>query len=396
MDAGAFIKAVDHIAAEKSISRELVFEAMELALATAYKKNFNALTNVRVDLNRKTGEIKVFSVLTVVEKIEEEVEDEIEEPEEQILDETKEEELKTLDDESEDKEKEEARSIVKIALEDARKIVPNIKVGETIEEEITPKDFGRVAASTAKQVVMQKIREAERVSIMDEFEGKQDELVVGLASREDALNYYIDLGRIHGILPKKEIIPGETIVMGSSLKIYIVKVENTPKGPKVLLSRTHYGFVKRLLELEIPELHDGDVVLYSIAREAGIRSKIAVYSENRKIDAIGSCIGEHGERIDRILKELKGEKIDLIQYDKDPATFIKNALSPARNIAVYITDEKRKEAIVVADGENLSLAIGKKGQNVRLATKLTRYNLNIKTTEEMASDGINIKTEGNE
>jgi len=395
MDAGAFIKAVDHIAAEKSISRELVFEAMELALATAYKKNFNALTNVRVDLNRKTGEIKVFSVLTVVEKIEEEVE-EIEETEEQISDEIKEEELNTIDDASEDKEKEEARSIVKIALEDARKIVPNIKVGETIEEEITPKDFGRVAASTAKQVVMQKIREAERVSIMDEFEGKQDELVVGLASREDALNYYIDLGRIHGILPKKEIIPGETIVMGSSLKVYIVKVENTPKGPKVLLSRTHYGFVKRLLELEIPELHDGDVVLYSIAREAGIRSKIAVYSENRKIDAIGSCIGEHGERIDRILKELKGEKIDLIQYDKDPATFIKNALSPARNIAVYITDEKRKEAIVVADGENLSLAIGKKGQNVRLATKLTHYNLNIKTTEEMASDGINIKTEGNE
>jgi N utilization substance protein A len=388
MDAGAFIKAVDHIAAEKSISREVVFEAMELALATAYKKNFNALTNVRVDLNRKTGEIKVFSVLTVVEKIEEE--------EEELLDEMPDEELTNLDEELEEKVKEEAKSIVKISLEDARKIVPNIKVGETIEEEITPKDFGRVAASTAKQVVMQKIREAERVSVMDEFEGKQDELVVGLASREDALNYYIDLGRIHGILPKKEIIPGETIVMGSSLKVYIVKVENTPKGPKVLLSRTHYGFVKRLLELEIPELHDGDVVLYSIAREAGVRSKIAVYSENRKIDAVGSCIGEHGERIDRILKELKGEKIDLILYDKDPAVFIKNALSPARNVAVYITDEKRKEAIVVADGENLSLAIGRKGQNVRLATKLTHYNLNIKTTEEMASDGINIKTEGNE
>jgi N utilization substance protein A len=243
---------------------------------------------------------------------------------------------------------------------------------------------------------MQKIREAERLSIMDEFEGKQDELVVGLASREDALNYYIDLGRIHGILPKKETIPGETVVMGNSLKVYITKVENTPKGPKVLLSRTHYGFVKRLLELEIPELHDGVVVLYSIAREAGSRSKIAVYSENKKIDAVGSCIGEHGERIDRVLKELKGEKIDLIQYDKEPAIFIKNALSPARNVSVFITDEKRREAIVVADGENLSLAIGRKGQNVRLATKLTHYNLNIKTTEDMAKDGINIKTEGNE
>ena len=394
MDAGAFIKAVDHIAAEKSISREVIFEAMELALATAYKKNFNALTNVRVDLNRKTGEIKVFSILTVVEKIEEEeINDEVEE---QASEEILEEEVTTLEEEAETKPKEELKSIVKISLEEARKKVPNIKVGETIEEEITPKDFGRVAASTAKQVVMQKIREAERISVMDEFEGKQDELVVGLASREDALNYYIDLGRIHGILPKKEVIPGETIIMGNSLKVYIVKVENTPKGPKVLLSRTHYGFVKRLLELEIPELHDGEVVLYSIAREAGVRSKIAVYSENRKIDAIGSCIGEHGERIERILKELKGEKIDLILYDKDPATFIKNALSPARNISVYITDEKRKEAIVVADGENLSLAIGRKGQNVRLATKLTHYHLNIKTTEEMANEGINIKTEGNE
>lgn len=391
MDSAAFIAAVDHIAAEKNISKEIVFEAMELALATAYKKNFNALTNVRVDLNRKTGEIKVYSILTVVNKIEEE-----EVKEEEVVKGPELYEDIIIPKEDFTVEKEHVKSIVKIALKDARKKVPGIKVGETIEEEITPKDFGRVAASTAKQVIMQKIREAERVSIMDEFEGKQDELVVGLASREDSLNYYIDLGRIHGILPKKEIIPGETIVMGSSLKVYIAKVETTPKGPKVLLSRTHYGFVKRLLELEIPELHDGHVVLYSIAREAGNRSKIAVFSENKKIDAIGSCIGERGERIDRVLKELKGEKIDLIQYDKDPATFIKNALSPARNVSVFITDEKRKEAIVVADGENLSLAIGRKGQNVRLATKLTHYNLNIKTTEEMSSEGINIRTEGDE
>lgn len=401
MDAGAFIKAVDYVAVEKNISREIIFEAMELALATAYKKNFNALTNVRVDLNRKTGEIKVYSILTVVDKIEEDDEEEEEEKitEEQLAEElaaNKELAFTEESEESDTAEQDDKRSVVKITLEDARRKVPGIQIGETIEEEITPKDFGRVAAATAKQVVMQKIREAERVSIMDEFEGKQDELVIGLASREDPLNYYIDLGRIHGILPKKEIIPGETIVMGSSLKVYITKVENTPKGPKVLLSRTHYGFVKRLLELEIPELHDGLVVLYSVAREAGSRSKIAVYSENRKIDAVGSCIGERGERIDRVLKELKGEKIDLIQYDKDPATFIKNALSPARNIGVYITDEKNREAIVVADGENLSLAIGRKGQNVRLATKLTHFNLNIKTTEEMASVGINISTEGNE
>jgi N utilization substance protein A len=384
MDSAEFIRAVDHIVAEKNISRDTVFEAMELALATAYKKNFDSLTNVRVDINRKTGEIKVFSVLTVVDKIEDDEDLELE--------------LESVEEiEGEDDEKKvDPKSIVKITLEEAKKIVPGIEVGETIEEEVTPKDFGRVAASTAKQVVMQKIREAERESIMDEFEGKQDELVVGMASREDALNYYIDLGRTHGILPKKEIIPGETIVMGNSLKVYITKVENTPKGPKVLLSRSHYGFVKRLLELEIPELHDGHVVLYSIAREAGNRSKVAVYSENKKIDAIGSCIGERGERIERILKELNGEKIDLIEYNKDPAVFIKNALSPARDISVFITDEKRKEAIVMAEGENLSLAIGKKGQNVRLATKLTHYNINIKTPEEMEDYGISIKTEGNE
>ncbi|HHX16977.1 MAG TPA: transcription termination/antitermination protein NusA [Mollicutes bacterium] len=384
MDSAEFIRAVDHIVAEKNISRDTVFEAMELALATAYKKNFDSLTNVRVDINRKTGEIKVFSVLTVVDKIEDDEDLELE--------------LESVEEiEGEDDEKKvDPKSIVKITLEEAKKIVPGIEVGETIEEEVTPKDFGRVAASTAKQVVMQKIREAERESIMDEFEGKQDELVVGMASREDALNYYIDLGRTHGILPKKEIIPGETIVMGNSLKVYITKVENTPKGPKVLLSRSHYGFVKRLLELEIPELHDGHVVLYSIAREAGNRSKVAVYSENKKIDAVGSCIGERGERIERILKELNGEKIDLIEYNKDPAVFIKNALSPARDISVFITDEKRKEAIVMAEGENLSLAIGKKGQNVRLATKLTHYNINIKTPEEMEDYGISIKTEGNE
>lgn len=382
MDAQAFIKAVEHVAAEKNISKDVVFEAMELALATAYKKNFNALTNVRVDLNRKTGEIKVYSIYTVVDKIEDDEDCNID--------------CECEVEPTEEEEKVDPKSIVKITLKEAKKKVPNIKVGETIEEEITPKDFGRVAASTAKQVIMQKIREAERVSIMDEFEGKQDELVVGLASREDALNYYIDLGRIHGILPKKEIIPGETIVMGSSLKIYITKVENTPKGPKVLLSRTHYGFVKRLLELEIPELHDGVVVLFSIAREAGNRSKVAVYSENNRIDAVGSCIGEHGERIERVLKELKGEKIDLIQYNEDPAIFIKNALSPARNLTVFITDEKRKEAIVVADGDDLSLAIGRKGQNVRLATKLTHYNINIKTSAEMEDAGINIKSEGNE
>lgn len=372
MDGLAFITAVQNIIKEKNISKEVVFEAMELALATAYKKNFNSQTNVKVEINRETGDIKVYSILTVVDKLTEEsdVDNEEELTEEEI---------------------EEKNKIVEIELAEAKKDYPRIKVGDIIEEEVTPKDFGRVATSTAKQVIMQKIREAERNSIMSEFEGKQDELVVGIVSREDAVNYYIDLGRTHGILPKKEIIPGETILMGNSLKVYIDIVESTPKGPKVILSRIHPGFVKRLLELEIPELHDGHIVLFNLVREAGSRTKIAVYSDNNRIDPLGSCIGERGERIAKILNELKGEKIDVILYDKDPTKFIKNALSPAKDLSVFIINEDRKEAIVMAEGDNLSLAIGRKGQNVRLATRLTHYNINIKNPEEMAEEGINIK-----
>jgi transcription termination/antitermination protein NusA len=352
MDAQAFVKAVSHIVEEKNIPEEIVWEAIELALTTAYKKNFNALTNVRVDINRETGEIKVLSLKTVVA-------------------------------EYEDKEQE-------ILLADAKKNNSKIKLGEVIEEEVTPKDFGRVATSTAKQVVTQKIREAERDSIMNEFTDKQDELVVGIASREDAVNYYIDLGRAHGILPKAEILPNEKITMGGSLKVYITKIENTAKGPRILLSRTHYGFVKRLLELEIPELQEGIVALYSVAREAGNRSKIAVYSSNEKVDPIGACIGEKGERINRITDELKGEKVDVILYDKDPVKFIENALSPAKDVKVYIMDPKNQMALAIASGDNLSLAIGKKGQNVRLAARLTRYKIDVKTSEQAKEEGIKL------
>lgn len=359
MNKEEFINAVDVVAKEKGISKDVIFEAMELALASAYKKNFDSKTNVRVDINRDNGDIKVFSVLTVVKEISEE-----------------------------DEEK-----YSKILLEDAKKIIKGIKVDETIETEITPKDFGRVATATAKQVVTQKIREAERNSIMDEFEGKQDELLIGTVSREDSQNYYIDLGRAHGILPIKELIPGETIQMGSSIKVYVTKIDDAGKGPLILLSRSHYGFVKRLLELEIPELKEGIVKLYSVARDPGSRSKIAVYSDNSKVDAIGACIGEKSSRILRIMKELNGEKLDIVLYDKDPATFIKNALSPAKNVNVIITDPKNNVALAVAEGEQLSLAIGKKGQNVRLAARLTRYRIDVKTKEELKDLGINISFE---
>ena len=281
-------------------------------------------------------------------------------------------------------------SRIHLTLEEARKIVANITVGETIEEEVTPKDFGRVAASTAKQVVIQKIREAERNNIIGEFNDKQDEMVTGLVEMEDVRNYYINLGRTQGILPKTETIPGEKIKMGSSIKVYISKVENNSKGPLILLSRNHYGFVKRLFELEIPEINEGIILVYSVARDAGNRTKVAVTCENPNVDAVGSCIGQNGSRINRIIKELNGEKIDVIPYEKEPARFIENALSPAKDLHVFIMDEKKKEALVVVNSENLSLAIGKKGQNVKLAARLTHYKIDVKTIEQAKEIGINI------
>jgi N utilization substance protein A len=281
---------------------------------------------------------------------------------------------------------------VEIKLSDAKKIDKTLEIGDTIDTEVTPKDFGRVAASTAKQVVVQKIREAERNSIMEEFGDKQDELLIGTVALEDTDNYFIDLGRTNGILPKKDIIPGEKIEMGSQIKVYVSKVDNNGKNLLILLSRAHYGFVKRLFELEIPEINDGTVMIYSVARDPGNRSKVAVYSENPSVDPIGACIGEKGSRIARIIEELHGEKLDVVKYDKDPAVFIENALSPAKDLTVAITDPKKLEAMVIADGDNFSLAIGKKGQNARLATKLTKFKkIDIKTTEQAREAGINFR-----
>ena len=356
MDAKAFIKALDNLTEEKNIDKEVIYEAMELALSTAYKKNFNSLTNVRVDINKDTGDIKVYSVYTVVDD-----EDDEFDPDTQIL------------------------------LTEAREQVKDIEIGETIEEEVTPKEFGRVAASTAKQVIIQKVKEAEKESLFNEFRDKEDELVVGIVSMEDEQNYLIDLGRTMGILPKTELIGDEKIEMGSSIKVYITKVNASQKSITVLLSRKHYGFVKRLFELEIPEINDGTIELYGVARIAGERSKVAISSTNDKVDAIGACIGEKGSRISNIIKELNGEKVDLVLYDKDPAIFIQNALSPAKNVSVMITDEKKQECLAVVDDDNLSLAIGKKGQNVVLASRLTHYKIDVKTKEQLGETGINIK-----
>lgn len=392
-----FLRAVDNIVKEKNIDPSIVYDAMELALTSAYKKNFKSKTNVKVLIDRDTGEIKVFSYLTVVEDekmTKEEYEDYLFE---HYTDEDEEEELEEETEEGEEGQEEKKISFfnpeIEIKLQDAKKIDKTLEIGDTIDTEVTPKDFGRVAASTAKQVVVQKIREAERNSIMDEFGDKQDEMLVGTVALEDTDNYFIDLGRTNGILPKKDIIPGEKIEMGSQIKVYVTKVDNNGKSLLVLLSRSHYGFVKRLFELEIPELSDGTILLYSVARDPGHRSKVAVYSENPNIDPIGACIGEKGSRIARIIEELHGEKIDIIKYDKDPAVFIENALSPAKDLSVAITDPKKQEAIVIADDDNFSLAIGKKGQNARLASRLTHYKIDIKNYEQAREEGINLRRE---
>ena len=363
MNGKEFIKAVDLVEKEKGIDREIIFEAMENALMAAYKRN-TGITNSKVIIDKKTGDIKVYSYLTVVP------------------------------DEKEDDEESDGIDLdMEISLTEARKINKIYNVGDTIDTEVTPKDFGRVATSTAKQVLIQKMREAERNSILSDLGDKQDEMLIGTVELEDTDNYYINLGRSNGILPKKECIPGEKIEMGSQIKVYVSKIDSNSKGLLILLSRTHYGFVKRLFELEIPEINDGSVLVYSVARDAGSRSKVAVYSEKSNIDPIGACIGEKGSRIANILRELNGEKIDIVKYDKSPEVFIENALSPAKDLKVLIMDPKKQEALVIADSDNFSLAIGKKGMNAKLASRLTKYKIDVKTSEEATELGVTFRDE---
>ena len=339
-----FMNALNAIVAEKGIDRTIVIEAMEQAMAAAYKKKGGP---ARCVVNPETGEIKLFSVRMVVE------DENFRDPKSQI------------------------------SLTDAKVRVPEIEVGETIEDPVEMTDFGRVAAGTAKQVVVQRIKEAEKDLIVKELGDKQDELVVGTLSREDSKTYYVDLGKTFGLLPKDETIPGEKLEMGSSIKAYVSKLEIGSKGVFILLSRTHYGFLKRLLEIEIPEISDGTVILYSVAREAGFRSKIAVYTEMENIEPVGCVIGAGGSRINRVLKQIGNEKIDVILYDKDPIKFIQNALSPAKDVEVFITDYKKKEALAIVNKDNLSLAIGKKGQNVKLASRLTHYKIEVKSYDDV-------------
>ncbi|MEG1141944.1 MAG: transcription termination factor NusA [Clostridia bacterium] len=347
MNGKEFKKALDNICEERKLDVSVIIEAMQNALSIAYKKESGIEANIRTTINAETGEIIVCKVVTVVDEDSFENED------------------------------------TEIELSDAILLDKNYKVGDEIIETVTPKDFGRVAVGVAKQVVLQKIREAERINILEEFKDKESELLIGFLAMEDDRNYYVDLGKARGILPKTEIIPGEVLAMGSSLKVYITKIESNPKGPVILLSRKHYGFVKKLFELEIPEFKDGILLIHGVVREPGVRSKVCVSSNDRNVDPIGSCIGEKGRRIASIISELHGEKIDLVLFSENKEEFIANALSPAKDLNVSITNEKNREALVIADGDNLSLAIGKKGINIKLASRLTKYKISIKSLADL-------------
>lgn len=344
-----FIEALHELEKERGISAEVLFEAIEAALISAYKKNFASLQNVRVHIDRLTGEFKVFARKTVVENVED--------------------------------------PRVEVSLSDAHKVDPNYTVDDIVEYEVTPREFGRIAAQTAKQVVVQRIREAERGMIYDEYINREGDIVTGVVQRYEQKNVIVDLGKVEAILPAQEQIPGETYQPFERIKTYVFEVKKTTKGPQIILSRTHPGLVKRLFELEVPEIHDGVVEIKGVSREAGARSKIAVYSRDTNVDPVGACVGPKGSRVQTIVTELKGEKIDIVNYSVDPKEFVANALSPAKVIGVYPkTDEK--VALVVVPDYQLSLAIGKEGQNARLAAKLTSWKIDIKSESQAVAQNL--------
>jgi transcription termination factor NusA len=338
-----FIEALHELEKGRGISAEILFEAIEAALISAYKKNFGSLQNVRVLIDRLTGEFKVYARKTVVETVED------------------------------------ART--QVGLEDARKLDPNYQLEDVVEYEVTPREFGRIAAQTAKQVVVQRIREAERGMIYDEYVNREGDIVTGVVQRYEQKNVVVDLGKVEAVLPAQEQIPGEMYQSFERLKTYVVEVKKTTKGPQIMLSRTHPGLIKRLFELEVPEIHDGVVEIKGVSREAGARSKIAVYSRDSNVDPVGACVGPKGVRVQTIVTELKGEKIDIVNYSTDPQEFVANALSPAKVVGVY-PKPNEKVAIVVVPDYQLSLAIGKEGQNARLAAKLTGWKIDIKSESQ--------------
>lgn len=335
-----FIEALAEIEREKGISKDLLIDAIEAAMISSYKRNFNTAQNVRVDINRQTGTIRVYARKTVVEDV--------------------------LD------------PRLEISLHAAREINQNYTMDDIVEIEVTPRDFGRIAAQTAKQVVTQRIREAERGLIYNAFIEKEEDIVTGIVQRQDQRHYYIDLGKVEAVLPLTEVMPNEKFKQGERVKAYITKVENTTKGPQIILSRTHPGLLKRLFELEVPEIYEGVVEIKSVAREAGFRSKIAVHSRNTEVDPVGSCVGPKGLRVQTIVGELRGEKIDIVRWMESVEEYVANALSPSKVLEVNVFENEKMARVIVPDYQ-LSLAIGIKGQNARLAAKLTGWKIDIKS-----------------
>lgn len=338
-----FIRAIEDLEKEKHISKEILLEAIESALVSAYKKNYGTSQNVRVDINEETGDINVYMRMDVVS-----------------------------DEDFED-------DLTQITLEEAMEIDPRYEVGDVVEYQVTPRDFGRIAAQTAKQVVVQRIREAERGMVFDNFITRQGEIVTGTVQRVSNETLFINVGNTEGILSPNEQVPGEHYNINDRLKVYIMDVRKSNKGPQVFLSRSHPGLVKRLFELEVPEIEDGTVEIKGIAREAGSRTKMAVYTQFENVDPVGACVGTRGNRVQAIVDELHGEKIDIITWSEDPEVLIANVLSPSKVEKVIIPNLEEKSAIVVVPDYQLSLAIGKEGQNVRLAARVSGWKIDIKS-----------------
>ena len=343
MDSNELIEALNQIEKEKGIDKEIIFEAIETSLVSACKKNFGSSANIKVIINRETGDVKVYAQKEVVEEVED--------------------------------------AMQQMTLEEARNINPFCNLGDIVDIEVTPRNFGRISAMTAKQVVVQKFREAEREILYNQYITKEKDIVTGIVQRQERKNIIIQLGKIDAVLTPNEQMPGEIYHFMDRIKVYVLEVRQTTKGPQIFVSRTHPELVKRLFEQEVPEVHDGIVEIKSIAREAGSRTKMAVYSKDPNVDAVGACVGQNGYRVNVIVEELGGEKIDIINWSEDPKEFIAAALSPSKVIAVEINEEEQSAKIVVPDHQ-LSLAIGKEGQNARLSAKLTGWRIDIKSESQ--------------
>lgn len=355
IDNKELILALEDLEKEKGIKKEYLLESIESALVTAYKRNFDALENVKVVMDKQTGATYVYSIKEVVEKANDPVQE--------------------------------------ISLEEAKKINKSLQIGDSVEIEIVPKNFGRIAAQTAKQVIVQKIREAEREIIYTEYSDKKGEIVSGPIQKSDRGIVVMDLGKLEGIMPLKEQIPTENYNVNDKIKAYVVDVEKGEKGaPQVIVSRSHPDFVRKLLEFEIPEIYEGLIEIKSISRDPGKRSKVAVYSQDPNIDPVGSCVGQRGIRIQNIINELHGEKIDVIEWNEDISIFIAAALLPAKIMAVDSKEEERFAQVIVPD-DQLSLAIGKAGQNARLAAKLTNWKIDIKSESQFREILVNQNNE---